>query len=103
MATGSDGGTRLESPLHCCFLQPPQRLLVSDASGDGMEGYCLESGKWWRVDFTLEERSRLRERVQGRDDLSINVFELLAMVVTAWNLPYMKKRDRSIQGRASEG
>ena len=36
--------------------------------------------------FTLEERSRLRERVQGRDDLSIHVFELLAIVVTAWAL-----------------
>ena len=31
-------------------------------------------------------RARLRKRVCSRDDLSMNVFELLGMVVTAWAL-----------------
>ena len=44
MATGPNGITRLEAPLFCCFLQPPSRILISDASGDGMGGFCLESG-----------------------------------------------------------
>ena len=100
MATGSDGVTRFEFPLNCCFLQPPSRLLMSDASGGGMGGYCLESGKWWRIDFTLEERSRLRERVQGRDDLSINVFELLAMVVTAWALTVHEEETPEYPGQS---
>jgi len=84
MNTGMDGVTRLEAPLHCCFLQPPSRILVSDASGHAMGGYCLESGKWWRIDFTPDEQARLRAHVRHRDDLSINVFELLGMVITAW-------------------
>lgn len=86
MSTGPDGVTRLESPLFCRFLQPPSRILVSDASGDSMGGYCLESGKWWRIDFTEDVRARLRKKVQSRDDLSMNVFELLGMVMTAWAL-----------------
>ena len=51
-----------------------------------MGGYCLETGKWWRIDFDPDVRMRLRTRVLSRDDLSMNVFELLAMVVTAWAL-----------------
>ncbi|CAB1102718.1 unnamed protein product [Ectocarpus sp. CCAP 1310/34] len=86
MATGPDGIVKLEAPLLCSFLQAPSRTLVSDASGDGMGGFCLESGQWWRIDFTDDIRARLRNRVFSRDDLSMNVFELLGMVVTAWAL-----------------
>jgi len=86
MATGADGIIRLESPLFACFLQPPTRVLVSDACGDAMGGFCLETGRWWRTDFTEDIRTRLRERVRQRDDLSMNVFELLGMVMTAWAL-----------------
>ena len=86
MATGPNGTTRLEAPLFCCFSQPPSRILISDASGDGMGGFCLESGRWWRIDFMKDIRARLRKRVCSRDDLSVNVCELLGMVVTAWAL-----------------
>ena len=86
MATGSDGFTRLEAPLFASFLQPPCRIIISDASGDAMGGYCLETGWWWRIDFPEDIRARLRKRVGQRDDLSMNVFELLGMVVTAWAL-----------------
>ena len=86
MATGPNGITRLEAPLFCCFLQPPSRILITDASGDGMAGFCLESDWWWWIDFTKDIRVRLRKRVCSRDDLSMNVFELLGMVVTAWAL-----------------
>ena len=84
MATGPNGITRLEAPLFCCFLQQPPRILISDASGDGMFFFCLESGWWWRIDFTEGIRARFRKKVCSRDDLSMNVFELLGMVVTAW-------------------
>ena len=86
MATWVDGVTRLEAPLSCCFLQSPSLRIISDASGGAMGGYCLETGKWWRIDFDPDVRMRLRTRVLSRDDLSMNVFELLAMVVTAWAL-----------------
>ena len=68
------------------FLQPPSRILISDASGNGKGGFCLESGWWWRIDFTEDIRTRLRKRMCSRDDLSMNVFALLGMVVTAWAL-----------------
>ncbi|CAB1109801.1 unnamed protein product [Ectocarpus sp. CCAP 1310/34] len=51
-----------------------------------MGGYCLETGWWWRIDFSADVRARLRNRVCKRDDLSMNVFELLGMVMTAWAL-----------------
>lgn len=86
MSTGPDGVTRLEAPLFTSFLQLPSRIIISDASGDAMGGYCLETGWWWRIDFTEDVRMRLRRRVCQRDDLSMNVFELLGMVVTAWAL-----------------
>ena len=35
-------------------------------------------------DFSQEVRERFRQQAQGRDDLSINMLELLAMVVGAW-------------------
>lgn len=47
-------------------------------------GTGLETGVWWWFDFYQEVRSRFRERVSGRDDLSINVLELLAMAVSAY-------------------
>ena len=86
MSTGSDGVVRLEAPLLCSFLQPPSRVRVSNASGDAVGGFCVETGPWWRIDFPPDARSRLRQRVCARDDLSMNVFELLGMVLTAWAL-----------------
>ena len=44
----------------------------------------METGLWWRIDFDDDTRNRLRAHVQGRDDLSINVLELLVIIVTAW-------------------
>ena len=74
-----------ESPLCSAafFLQPPSRILISDASKNGKGGFCPESGWWWRIDFTAGIRTRIRKRVCSRDDLSMNVFELLGMVITA--------------------
>lgn len=83
MATGSDRITRLEAPLSCSFSQAPSRTLVTDADGDGMGGVRLETGQWWRIYFTDDTRVRLCNRMFSRDGLSVNVFELLGMVVTA--------------------
>ena len=65
-------------------MQPHSRTLINDASGDAMGDFCLEAGLWWRVNFDDDTRNCLRAHVQGMDDLSINVLELLAMIVTAW-------------------
>ena len=44
----------------------------------------METEAWWRFDLDWNAKSRLSEHVQGHDDLSINVLELLGMVITAW-------------------
>ena len=41
------------------------------------------SGVWWRFEFDDDVRARLRATVRDWNDLSINVLELLGMVVTA--------------------
>ena len=79
-------GCHLSSPLHTFFLRRRLRTLVSNASGTAVGGYCLETGAWWRFDLDRNAKSRLSEHVHGHDDLSINVLELLGMVVTAWAL-----------------
>ena len=79
-----EGGGRLSAPFLSLYFRPHVRTLWSDASGDAMGGYCLESGCWCRYDFDENVQTRVRPNVFGRDDLSINLLELLAMTVTAW-------------------
>lgn len=74
----------LSSPLHSFVLQPHSLTLVSDASGDAIGGYCLETGAWWRFDLNADERARVQNNVHTLNDLSINVLELLGMLVTAY-------------------
>ena len=51
--------------------------------GDIFWGHELGSGVWWRFEFDDDVRARLRATVRDGNDLSINVLELLGMVVTA--------------------
>ena len=81
------GAGTLDAPPLSFYLQPHSRTLISDTPGDAMGGLCLETGLWWRIYFDDDTRNRLRAHVQGRADLSTNVLELLAMIVTAWALP----------------
>ena len=68
------------------FLQHRSRTLVSNASGTAVGEYCLETGAWWRFDLDRNAKYRLSEHVQGHNDLSTNVLELLGIVITAWAL-----------------
>ena len=74
------------SPLCTFLLQCRSRTLLSDASGTAVSGYCLETGEWWRFDLERNAKARLSEHVQRHDDLSVNVLELLGMVITTWAL-----------------
>ena len=74
----------LHAPLYSFCSQSYPRTQWSGASGYAMRGYCLESGAWWRVDFDEGVRNRLRQKVEARDDRSINVLELFGIVLTAW-------------------
>ena len=52
--------------------------------GDIFLGPEPGSGVWWRFEFDDDMRARLRATVRDWNDPSINVLELLGMVVTAW-------------------
>ena len=85
---GSPAG-RLSAPLYRTFLQPPTFTLCSDASGDPMGGYFFGAPSPGPAcddvfEFDDDVRARLRATVRDWNDLSINVLELLGMVVTAW-------------------
>ena len=66
-----------------------QCTLFSDASKNAVGGFCIETGVYWRYDLDAGERSRFcgsSKSVAGGNDISINVLELLDMVVSAWVL-----------------
>ena len=82
-------GRMLSAPMYHLLKRPAKRTLFSDASKTGIEGHCLETGIYWRYDLTAKKQSRfcgLSKSVLSVDDLSINVLELLGMVVSAFVL-----------------
>ena len=82
------GGT-LPAPMYHLLGCPSQPTLFSDASKTAVGGFCIEPGVYWRYDLDEGERSRFcgsRKSVAGENDISINVLELLGMVVFAWVL-----------------
>ena len=69
--------------------RPSQSTLFSDASETAVGGFRLNSGVYWSYDVDGGERSRFsgsRKSVAGENDISIDVIELLGMVVSAWVL-----------------
>ena len=56
--------------------------------GDAMGGWFLQAGAdsrvWWRYNFGAKVRPRYRDKISRHNDLSINVLELLGMVIGAW-------------------
>ena len=79
----------LSSPMYHLLERPAQRTLFSDASKTAVGGYCFETGIYWWYDLTAQIQSRFcgsSKSFRGVDDLSINVLELLGMVVSAFVL-----------------
>ena len=71
--------------MYRLVLRPPTLSLFSDASGVAVGGYCLESALWWRYDLSDAEHANVKgSTVHSEDDISINVLELLGMVLSAW-------------------
>ena len=67
--------------------RPTQRTLFSDDSKTAIGVFCLETVLWY--DLSVEEQSGFcgsSRSVAGMDCISINVLELLGMVVSAWVL-----------------
>ena len=82
------GGT-LPAPMYHLIERPSQRTQFSDASKSAVGGFFLETGVYWRYDLDARERSSFHgssKSVAVENDISINVLELLGMVVSAWVL-----------------
>ena len=82
-------GGILSAPMYHLLERPPRRTLFSDASKTAVGGFCLETGVYWRYELDDGERSRFcgsSKSVADENDISINVLELLGMVVSAWVL-----------------
>ena len=80
------GGTLL-APMYHLLERPAQRTLFSDDSKTAIGVFCLETVLWY--DLSVEEQSGFcgsSRSVAGMDRISINVLELLGMVVSAWVL-----------------
>ena len=94
-------GEEVAAPFFRFVKQPHKMTRFSDASFEAVGGLCLETEVYWRYNLTGEERartvrSRSREHVNW---LSINVLELLGMVMTAFVMIVIRK-DRP--GRVGE-
>ena len=80
------GGT-LSAPMYHCLERPAQHILFSVARINAVGVFCLETGVYWRYDLSVEEQSRFccsSRFVAGMNEISINVLELLGMVISAW-------------------
>ena len=69
------------------IVQRPLKMAVfTDASKTAFGGYCEQTGLYFRRELTDAEQSRFvgsSKMVSGIHDVSINVLELLGMVVGA--------------------
>ena len=94
-------GEELAAPFFRFLKQPHKRTGFSDASVEAVGGLCLETGVYWRHNLTEEERARTIRSRRGKhvNRLSINVLELLGMVMTAFVIIVIR-RDRP--GRVGE-
>ena len=79
----------LSAPMYRLVARPPCRTLTSDTSKHAVEGFCLETGQYWRYDLSEEELARFCESSkhnQSHVSISINALELLGMVMSAYML-----------------
>ena len=91
----------LSAPMYRLLERPARRTLFSDAFKTAVGGFCLETGVYWRYELNDRERSRFcgsSGSVGCEDDLSINVLELLGMVVSAWVLVVLCAERPSAKG-----
>ena len=69
--------------------RPAKRTIFLEASKRALEGYCLESGVYWRYEISRDEQARFcgSSRAEtGINYIRIYVLELLGMVISAWVL-----------------
>ena len=84
-------GERIAAPFYRLVKQAPEMKWLSDASYEAIGGLRLETGVYWRYQRTEEVKTRTVRTKRGGDDrISINILELMAMVVTAYVMFVMR-------------
>ncbi|CAN0043129.1 unnamed protein product, partial [Choristocarpus tenellus] len=92
----AEEGENLCSPFLGFVSRLPGMTWYSDACFSAVGGYNVETGKWWRYEFPEHVKKEIKRSViRGeRGSISINVLELLGMVMNAWVL-VMKVKGRA--------
>lgn len=73
-------GGSLCAPMYNILDRPPKLSVFTDASKQAIGGYCLQTGHYFRYDLSVAEQACFvgsSKSVQGVNDVSINVLELL--------------------------
>ena len=79
-------GEALIAPCYTAIKRPAKRHYLSDASFESVGGFCVEKKVFWRYDLPTELTAELKRKadLQETCTITINLLELLGMVVTAW-------------------
>ena len=79
-------GSSLNAPCYAAVKRLPKRHYLSDASLDAIGGYCTELRINWRYELPVAFSTELKRKAARREtpSVTINLFELVGMVVTAW-------------------
>ena len=83
-------GEALSAPCYTAIQRLAKRhYYLSDASFEAVGGFCVERKVLWRYDSPKELTAELKRKVDRREtcttcSITINLLEILVMVVTAW-------------------
>lgn len=79
-------GEAVSAPCYTALQRPTIRHYLFDASFHAVGGYCVERKVFWRYDLPREPTTELKEKAERRETctVTINLLELLGMVVTGW-------------------
>ena len=79
-------GKPLTAPCYAAVKRHAVRHYLSDASFDAIGGYCKELRVYWRYDLPPVLSVELKQKAAQRktSSITINLLELVGMVVTAW-------------------
>jgi len=98
---GGYGGESITAPSFSFVKQRPSRTWFSDASLTAIGGLCMETGVYWRFAPPEEVQKRTIRGGQAVADLiSINLLEVMAMVVTAFVMVDMRGERPGRKGEA---
>lgn len=80
------GRLSLFSPLFGHISRPIACHWISDAALESVPGYCPEQQLWWWYDLSPKEVADAAGPLptDSKNTISLNLLELLGMVMTAW-------------------